>query len=141
MTDICIHEVETSPYQDQRPGTAGLRKKVKIFQQPNYLHNFVQSIFDVLQLKQGSTLIVGGDGRYFNHEAVNIIAAMAAANGIGRLIIGQDALLSTPAASNLIRKRNADGGILLTASHNPGGPNGDFGIRTISDFCPPGPFQ
>jgi phosphoglucomutase len=129
MTKLSIHEVSTTAFSDQKPGTAGLRKKVAEFQQPNYLENFVQSILDTLALPAGSTLVLGGDGRFYNREAIQTIAAMAAANGIGRLIIGQNGLLSTPAASHLIRKKHAQAGILLTASHNPGGPGGDFGIK------------
>lgn len=129
MNQLSIQEVETTPYADQRPGTAGLRKKVATFRQANYMQNFVQSIFDVLELPAGATLVLGGDGRFYNKQAISIIAAMAAANNIGKLIIGRGGILSTPAASNLIRKRKADGGILLTASHNPGGPEGDFGIK------------
>jgi phosphoglucomutase len=129
MTELSIREIQCTPFGDQRPGTAGLRKKVTVFQQPHYLECFVQSIFDTLTLEAGATLILGGDGRYYNKEAINTITAMAAANGIGRLVIGKDGLLSTPAASHLIRCQNAHGGILLTASHNPGGPNGDFGIK------------
>ena len=121
--------VSTTSFDDQRPGTSGLRKKVKMFQQPNYLENFVQSIFDALEGYQGQALVVGGDGRYFNREAVQIILKMAAANGFGKVIVGCGALLSTPAASCIIRKYNAFGGIILSASHNPGGPNADFGIK------------
>ncbi|WP_446809005.1 alpha-D-glucose phosphate-specific phosphoglucomutase [Methylomonas sp. 2BW1-5-20] len=120
---------KTTPYDDQKPGTSGLRKKVKVFQQPKYLENFVQSIFDSLEDFQGQTLVIGGDGRYFNRKAIQIIIKMAAANGFGKLIIGQGGLLSTPAASNIIRKYNAFGGIVLSASHNPGGPEEDFGIK------------
>ena len=129
MTELTIREVQCAPFTDQCPGTAGLRKKVTIFQQPHYLECFVQSIFNTLALEDSATLILGGDGRYYNKEAINTIAAMSAANGISKLIIGKDGLLSTPAASHLIRKRQTDGGILLTASHNPGGPDGDFGIK------------
>ncbi|ANE57398.1 alpha-D-glucose phosphate-specific phosphoglucomutase [Methylomonas sp. DH-1] len=120
---------KTTPYDDQKPGTSGLRKKVKVFQQPKYLENFVQSIFDSLEGYQGQTLVIGGDGRYYNRKAIQIIIKMAAANGFGELIIGQGGLLSTPAASNIIRKYNAFGGIVLSASHNPGGPEEDFGIK------------
>lgn len=120
---------KTTPYDDQKPGTSGLRKKVKVFQQPKYLENFVQSIFDSLEDFQGKSLVIGGDGRYFNRKAIQIIIKMAAANGFGELIIGQGGLLSTPAASNIIRKYNAFGGIVLSASHNPGGPEEDFGIK------------
>ena len=120
---------KTTPYDDQKPGTSGLRKKVKVFQQPKYLENFVQSIFDSLEAYQGQTLVIGGDGRYYNRKAIQIIIKMAAANGFGELIIGQGGLLSTPAASNIIRKYNAFGGIVLSASHNPGGPEEDLGIK------------
>ena len=119
----------TTPFDDQKPGTSGLRKKVKVFQLPNYLENFVQSIFNSLEDFQGKTLALGGDGRYFNRQAIQIIIKMAAANGFGKLIIGQGGLLSTPAASNIIRKYQAFGGIVLSASHNPGGPDEDFGIK------------
>jgi phosphoglucomutase len=124
-----IELVSCTPFSDQRPGTAGLRKKVTVFQQPHYLECFVQSVFDTLALEDGSALVIGGDGRFFNREAIQIIIALAVANGFGTLIIGKDGLLSTPAASNLIRVRKAAGGIILTASHNPGGPDGDFGIK------------
>ncbi len=124
-----IHTVTTKPFDDQRPGTSGLRKKVKIFQQPHYLENFVQSIFNALEGFQGKTLVVGGDGRFYNREALQIIVKMAAANGFGKVIVGRDALLSTPAASCIIRKYHAFGGIILSASHNPGGPKADFGIK------------
>lgn len=119
----------TTPYDDQKPGTSGLRKKVKTFQQPGYLENFVQSVFNSLVDFQGKTLVLGGDGRYFNRQAVQTIIKIAAANGFGELIIGQGGLLSTPAASNIIRKYHAFGGIILSASHNPGGPDEDFGIK------------
>jgi len=124
-----IKTVNTTPFDDQRPGTSGLRKKVKVFQQPHYLENFVQSIFNALEGYQGQTLVVGGDGRYYNREALQIIVKMAAANGFGKVIVGRSALLSTPAASCIIRKYKAFGGIILSASHNPGGPNADFGIK------------
>ena len=124
-----IKTVITSPFDDQRPGTSGLRKKVKAFQQPHYLENFVQSIFNALEAYQGQTLVVGGDGRYYNREALQIIVKMAAANGFGKVIVGRGALLSTPAASCIIRKYKAFGGIILSASHNPGGPDADFGIK------------
>ncbi|QPK62286.1 alpha-D-glucose phosphate-specific phosphoglucomutase [Methylomonas sp. LL1] len=119
----------TTPYDDQKPGTSGLRKKVKVFQQPRYLENFVQSIINSLEDFQGKILVLGGDGRYFNRQAIQIIIKMAAANGFGELIIGRGGLLSTPAASNIIRKYQAFGGIVLSASHNPGGPDEDFGIK------------
>lgn len=130
---------ETSSYSDQKPGTSGLRKKVTQFQKPNYLSNFVQSIFDCLPELKGSTLIVGGDGRYFNREAIQIIISMAAANQVARLLIGQAGILSTPAASHLIRKHQALGGIILSASHNPGGKTGDFGIKFNADNGGPAP--
>jgi phosphoglucomutase len=124
-----IETITTTPYNDQNPGTSGLRKKVKVFQQPNYLENFVQSIFDSLEDVNGKTLVLGGDGRYFNRIAIQIIIKIAAAKGFGELIIGQGGLLSTPAASNIIRKYKAFGGLVLSASHNPGGPDEDFGIK------------
>ncbi len=121
--------VPTQPFTDQKPGTSGLRKKVPVFQQPHYLENFVQSIFDSLEGFQGQTLVVGGDGRYYNRQAIQIILKMAAANGFGRVLVGQGGILSTPAASGVIRKYQAFGGIILSASHNPAGPNEDFGIK------------
>jgi phosphoglucomutase len=124
-----IKTIETAPFADQRPGTSGLRKKVATFRQPNYLENFIQSTFNALGGVEGFTLVVGGDGRYHNRDAIQTIIRMAVANGAGRLIIGRDGLLSTPAASCLIRKYHAAGGIILSASHNPGGPHGDFGIK------------
>jgi len=124
-----IETITTHPYNDQNPGTSGLRKKVKIFQQTGYLENFVQSIFDSLDDFSGKTLVLGGDGRYFNRVAIQIIIKMAVANGFGSLIIGQGGLLSTPAASHIIRKYGAFGGLVLSASHNPGGPDEDFGIK------------
>ncbi|XP_030893085.1 phosphoglucomutase-1 isoform X1 [Leptonychotes weddellii] len=122
----------TAPYYDQKPGTSGLRKKTYCFEaKPCYLENFIQSLFFSIDLKdrQGASLVVGGDGRYFNKSAIETLVQMAAANGIGRLVIGQNGILSTPAVSCIIRKIKAIGGIILTASHNPGGPNGDFGIK------------
>lgn len=120
----------TTPYSDQKPGTSGLRKKTKVFlDNPNYLENFVQSIFDCLPDRQGKTLVLGGDGRFYNRQALQTIIKMAVANGFGTLLVGQRGLLSTPAASHLIRKCKALGGIVLSASHNPGGPEGDFGIK------------
>ncbi|TFK48577.1 phosphoglucomutase [Heliocybe sulcata] len=123
-----IKDVPTKPYDGQKPGTSGLRKRVKIFQQQHYTENFVQSILDSITAK-GATLVIGGDGRFLVKETVQTILRIAAANGVTKLIIGRDGILSTPAASNVIRKYKADGGILLTASHNPGGPNNDFGIK------------
>jgi len=124
-----IRELPTKPYTDQKSGTAGLRKKVAVFQQPHYLENFLQSIFDVEASLKGKTLIISGDGRYHNREAIYTAIAMAAGNGIAKVIVGQGGILSTPAASNLIRVHNAAGGLLFTASHNPAGPDGDFGIK------------
>ena len=121
--------VATQPFDDQKPGTSGLRKKTRVFQQPNYLENFVQAIFDSLENITGQTLVLGGDGRYFNRIAIQTIIKMAAANGFGKVIIGQGGLLSTPAASHIIRKTQAYGGLVLSASHNPGGPDEDFGIK------------
>jgi len=124
-----IETIITKPYEDQNPGTSGLRKKVKVFQQPAYLENFVQSIFDSLEDFTGQSLVLGGDGRYFNRLALQSIIKIAAANGFGEIIIGQGGLLSTPAASHIIRKYHAFGGLILSASHNPGGPDEDFGIK------------
>lgn len=124
-----IRESATKPYSDQKSGTAGLRKKVAVFQQPHYLENFLQSIFDVETGLRGGTLVIGGDGRYYNREAIHTAIAMAAANGVARVVVGQGGILSTPAASNMIRVRDAAGGMLFTASHNPAGPDGDFGIK------------
>ncbi len=134
-----IHTVATQPYLDQKPGTSGLRKQVPVFQQRNYLENFIQSIFDSLGGHQGTTLVVGGDGRYYNREAIQIILKMAAANGFGKVLVGQGGILSTPAASNLIRQNQALGGIILSASHNPGGPEGDFGVKYNIDNGGPAP--
>lgn len=126
---MTIRTVVTTPYADQKPGTSGLRKKVPVFQQPHYLENFVQAIFDGIQPPPGATLVVGGDGRYYNREAIQIILRMAAARGFGRVLVGRNGILSTPAASHVIRKYRTLGGIILSASHNPGGPEGDFGIK------------
>ncbi|MBL8578955.1 MAG: alpha-D-glucose phosphate-specific phosphoglucomutase [Mesorhizobium sp.] len=134
-----IRTVSTKPYSDQKPGTSGLRKKVPVFQQPNYVENFVQSIFDSLEGYQGKTLVLGGDGRYYNREAIQIIIRMAAANGFGKLMVGQGGILSTPATSNMIRKYKAFGGIILSASHNAGGPHEDFGIKYNSENGGPAP--
>jgi len=119
----------TTPFAGQRPGTSGLRKKVTVFQQPGYLENFVQALFDGLEGTAGQTLVVGGDGRFHNRVAVQVIIRMAAAQGFGRVLVGQGGILSTPAVSCVIRKHSAYGGIVLSASHNPGGPEGDFGIK------------
>lgn len=123
------HSVATQPIEGQKPGTSGLRKKTPVFLQPQYLENFVQAIFTGTGGAQGKTYVLGGDGRYFNDRAVQVILRMAAAGGAAKVIVGQDGILSTPAASNLIRKRGTDGGIILSASHNPGGPDEDFGIK------------
>jgi phosphoglucomutase len=126
---VDIVTVASQPFTDQRPGTSGLRKKVRIFQTPHYLENFVQSIFDTRPDLAGGTLVLGGDGRYYNRQAIQTILRMAAANGVALVLVGQGGLLSTPAASCVIRKYRADGGIILSASHNPGGPDEDFGIK------------
>ena len=124
-----IKTIPTTPFEGQKPGTSGLRKKVTVFQQAHYAENFIQSIFDGLEGLNGKTLVIGGDGRYFNREVIQIAIRMAAANGFGRVLTARGGLLSTPAASHLIRKFGAFGGIILSASHNPGGPDGDFGIK------------
>lgn len=121
--------VSTTPFDDQKPGTSGLRKQVTTFQKTGYLENFVQSIFDSLPELSGGTLVVGGDGRFYNDTAIQTILSMAAANGVKKVLVGQSGLLSTPAASCVIRKHAADGGFVLSASHNPGGQDGDFGIK------------
>ncbi|MDX9950568.1 MAG: alpha-D-glucose phosphate-specific phosphoglucomutase [Methylophilaceae bacterium] len=126
---MTTHTISTRPFDDQKPGTSGLRKRVSVFQQPHYLENFVQSIFDTIDAPAGATLVLGGDGRYYNRQAIQIILKMAAANGFGRVLVGQGGILSTPAASCVIRKYQTFGGIILSASHNPGGPDGDFGIK------------
>jgi len=130
---------KTTPFEGQKPGTSGLRKTVKTFTQPNYLENFVQAIFDCVPELNGSLLVVGGDGRYYNDVAIQIILRMAAANGVARVLVGQNGILSTPAVSAIIRKYDAAGGIILSASHNPGGPNGDFGIKFNSSNGGPAP--
>src|SRR5512139_303557 len=125
---MTLRTVATTPYNDQKPGTSGLRKKVPTFQQPRYLENFVQSIFDCVATP-GATVVLGGDGRYYNRSAIQVILKMAAANGYRKVLVGRGGILSTPAASCVIRKHGAAGGIILSASHNPGGPDGDFGIK------------
>ncbi|AZO55816.1 MULTISPECIES: alpha-D-glucose phosphate-specific phosphoglucomutase [unclassified Mesorhizobium] len=124
-----IRTVPTKPYSDQKPGTSGLRKKVQVFQQEHYAENFIQSIFDALDGFAGKTLVIGGDGRFYNREVIQKAIAMAAANGFGKVMVGQGGILSTPAASHVIRKYKTFGGIILSASHNPGGPHEDFGIK------------
>jgi phosphoglucomutase len=126
---MTIHSFSTQPFAGQKPGTSGLRKKVTEFQQPGYLENFTQAIFNTLGDCQGQTLVVGGDGRYFNRQAIQVILRMAAAHGFGRVLVGRGGILSTPALSCVVRARGAFGGIVLSASHNPGGPDGDFGIK------------
>ena len=121
--------VSVSPFPDQKPGTSGLRKKVPVFQAPGYTEAFIQSVFDSLEGFEGKSLVIGGDGRYYNREVIQTAIRMAAANGFGRILVGQGGILSTPAASHLIRKRKAFGGLILSASHNPGGPTEDFGIK------------
>ena len=133
--------VPTTPFDDQRPGTSGLRKKTVVFQKPGYLENFVQSIMDCLEGFEGATLVVGGDGRFFNREAIQIVLRIAIANGFGKILLGRGGILSTPAASNLIRHRGAFGGVILSASHNPGGPGGDFGIKYNAGNGGPAPEQ
>ena len=129
MSEAKIVTVDTKPFDGQKPGTSGLRKQVSVFQQPHYLENFVQSIFNALDGYTGKTLVIGGDGRFHNRDAIQTAVKMAAANGFGKVIVGQGGIMSTPATSNLIRKYKTFGGIILSASHNPGGPHGDFGIK------------
>ncbi len=136
-----IKSMPTQPIAGQRPGTSGLRAKVKVFQQPHYLANFVQSVFDVIGDISGQTLVLGGDGRYFNREAIQIIIKMAAANGFAKVLVGQGGILSTPAASCVIRKYQAFGGLILSASHNPAGPDADFGIKYNIGNGGPAPEQ
>ncbi len=131
--------VSTTPFDGQKPGTSGLRKKVKVFQQPNYLENFVQAVFDTQTKLVGGTLVLGGDGRFYNREAIQIILRMAAANGVERVLVGQGGILSTPAASCIIRKYKTQGGIILSASHNAAGPDEDFGIKFNIDAGGPAP--
>jgi phosphoglucomutase len=127
---MTIRTVATTAYPDQKPGTSGLRKKVPVFRQPNYVENFVQAVFDVVgEARQGATLVLGGDGRFLNREVVQVALRMAAANGFGRVLVGRAGCSPRPAASNLIRINRAVGGVILSASHNPGGPEGDFGIK------------
>ncbi|UJQ94551.1 alpha-D-glucose phosphate-specific phosphoglucomutase [Mariluticola halotolerans] len=124
-----VKEIATTPFDDQNPGTSGLRKRVSVFAQPNYVENYLQAIFDSLEDFAGATLVVGGDGRFYNDVVIQKTIRMAAANGFGRVIVGRGGLLSTPGASHLIRHYKAFGGLVLSASHNPGGPEGDFGIK------------
>lgn len=124
-----IKAIKTKPFSDQKTGTSGLRKKVSVFRQTGYIENFVQSVFDCLEGFEGKTLVIGGDGRFYNDKAIQTIIKMALANQFGRIVVGQNGLLSTPATSHLINKYQAFGGLVLSASHNPGGPDGDFGIK------------
>jgi phosphoglucomutase len=124
-----IKTIKTTPYPDQKPGTSGLRKRVTVYQQPNYVENYIQAIFDSLEGFAGQTLVIGGDGRFYNDVAIQKAIRIAAANGFGKVMVGQNGLLSTPAASHIIRHYGAFGGLVLSASHNPGGPDGDFGIK------------
>ena len=126
---MAIQIINTAPVAGQRPGTSGLRKKVAVFSAPQYLENFVQSVFDTLGDCRGQTLVLGGDGRYYNRAAIQTVLRMAAAHGYARVLLGQGGILSTPAVSCVIRKHGASGGLILSASHNPGGPDGDFGIK------------
>ena len=126
---MTILTVKTTPYTDQKPGTSGLRKRVAVFQQPHYVENYIQAIFDSLSGIEGKTLVIGGDGRFYNDVVIQKAIRMAAANGFARVLVGQNGLLSTPAASHVIRHHKAFGGLVLSASHNPGGPDGDFGLK------------
>ncbi|GAA5914401.1 hypothetical protein JCM8208_002841 [Rhodotorula glutinis] len=140
MSDYSVKTVPTKAYQDQRPGTSGLRKRVPVFKQENYTENFVQSILSSIPGgPEGTTLVVGGDGRYYSEEVTQKIIQLAAGNGVSKLVIARDIIFSTPAISHEIRARKATGGILLTASHNPGGPNADFGIKYNMDNGGPAP--
>jgi phosphoglucomutase len=139
LSSMNVQVIPSQAFADQKPGTSGLRKKVTIFQQPHYLENFVQSIFDSINVPKGATLTLGGDGRHYNREAIQIILKMAAANGFGRVLVGQGGILSTPAVSCIIRKHKTFGGIILSASHNPGGVDGDFGIKYNTENGGPAP--
>ncbi|GAA5886591.1 hypothetical protein JCM6882_005824 [Rhodosporidiobolus microsporus] len=142
MSDYSVKTVPTTPFQDQRPGTSGLRKRVPVFKQEHYTENFVQAILTSIPGgPQDATLVVGGDGRYYSPECIQKIIQLSAGNGVAKLIIGQDGIFSTPAVSHVIRARKATGGILLTASHNPGGPNADFGIKYNMENGGPAPEQ
>jgi len=126
---MTIQTIKTTPFSDQKPGTSGLRKRVSVYQQPNYVENYIQAIFDSLEGYEGHTLVIGGDGRFYNDVAIQKAIRIASANGFGKVLVGQNGLLSTPAASHVIRHHHAFGGLVLSASHNPGGPDGDFGIK------------
>jgi len=138
---MTIQKISTKPFDDQQPGTSGLRKKVTVFSQPHYLENFVQSVFNSLEDCAGKTLVLGGDGRFHNRVAIQLILKMAAAHGFGKVMVGHAGILSTPAVSCVIRKHKAFGGIILSASHNPGGPDGDFGIKYNITNGGPAPEQ
>nr|AFK46078.1 unknown [Lotus japonicus] len=147
MVLLNVSRIDTTPIDGQKPGTSGLRKKVKVFVQPHYLENFVQAIFNALTAEKvrGATLVVSDDGRYYSKEAIQIITKMSAANGVRRVWVGQNGLLSTPAVSAVIRERvgadgsKATGAFILTASHNPGGPEEDFGIKYNMENGGPAP--
>ena len=128
-----IQTIQTTPYSDQKMGTGGLRKKTKVMMQPNYFENFIQSIFNTIGNLHGKVFVVGGDGRYYNEKAIQQFIKMAAANGVAKLIVGQNGFLSTPASSNILLKNKTDGGFVFSASHNPGGINGDFGIKYANE--------
>ncbi|WP_323013933.1 alpha-D-glucose phosphate-specific phosphoglucomutase [Devosia sp.] len=136
---MTIQTIKTTPYSDQKPGTSGLRKRVSVYMQPNYVENYIQAIFDSLDGVAGQTLVIGGDGRFYNDVAIQKAIRIAAANGFGRVLVGRQGLLSTPAASHVIRHHKALGGLVLSASHNPGGPEGDFGIKYNIDNGGPAP--
>ncbi|ODT76501.1 MAG: alpha-D-glucose phosphate-specific phosphoglucomutase [Pelagibacterium sp. SCN 64-44] len=136
---MTIQTIKTTPYSDQKPGTSGLRKRVSVYMQPNYVENYIQAIFDSLEGVAGQTLVIGGDGRFYNDVAIQKAIRIAAANGFGRVLVGRQGLLSTPAASHVIRHHKALGGLVLSASHNPGGPEGDFGIKYNIDNGGPAP--
>jgi phosphoglucomutase len=126
---MTVKTVQSTPFAGQKPGTSGLRKKVRMFQQPNYAENFIQSVFDAVERPAGTTLVIGGDGRFYNRHVIQQAIRIAAGNGYGRVLVGQSGILSTPAASHIIRLNKASGGLILSASHNPGGPDEDFGIK------------
>jgi len=141
MSALKVVTVNTTPFQGQKPGTSGLRKEVKVFQQPNYTENFIQATLEggLGDKIKGSTLVVGGDGRFYGPEVVQLILKMAAANGVSKILVGANGFMSTPAVSCVIRKFSTSGGIILTASHNPGGPDGDFGIKFNTSNGGPAP--
>ena len=128
-----IKTIATTPYTDQKMGTGGLRKKTKVIMQPNYFENFIQSIFNTIGSLEGKTFVIGGDGRFYNDIAIQKLIKMAVANGAAKLIVGQNGFVSTPAGSNLMLKNHTNGGFVLSASHNPGGENADFGIKYANE--------